>query len=170
VADIEIEAQAGEAGLVHEGAEIGGIAHFAGSVFDADSYAAVVGVENQMFEGTEGGVALSRVGAVARTAHVQNHAGIWQIFGDIDGAFQLVHGFDAAHTFHFADGERGATFARGALIAVGRSVKRYERELIGFERGGHGLDFSGRTVIEVAAGTEKLDPLEARSSDLAEQV
>jgi len=50
VADIEIEAQSGEARSFHKGREDSGIAHFAGGVFRADGGAACVR-EGGMFEG-----------------------------------------------------------------------------------------------------------------------
>src|SRR5713226_8429475 len=62
VADIEIETQAGETGLVGEGAEISGITHFAGGVFNADGDAGMARVQDQMLERAEGSVAFSRVG------------------------------------------------------------------------------------------------------------
>src|SRR5260370_42370768 len=58
VADIKIEAEAGETGFVDEGAEITGITHFAGGVFNADRDARMVRVQNQMLERTESRVTL----------------------------------------------------------------------------------------------------------------
>ena len=127
MAYIEIEAQAGEAGFVDEGAQVSGGAHFAGSIFDAQSYAAMMGVQNEMFEGAECGVALARVGLFARAAHVQDHSRVGQIFGDIDGALELVHGLDAAHAFDLADGKWERAFARGAEIAAVGGMERFER-------------------------------------------
>src|SRR6266851_9631355 len=105
VTNIEIEAQAGEAGFVVEGAEISGIAHLAGGVFDADGNADVLGMEDKMLERAERGVTLAGVVGLARAAHVKNHAGKRESLRDIDGALQLVHGLDAAHALDFADGK-----------------------------------------------------------------
>jgi len=75
VADIEIEAQGSEPSFVYKGAKIGGIAHFAGRVFNAEGDAGVVRVQGEMFEGAESGVAFARVGGFAGAAHVQDQAG-----------------------------------------------------------------------------------------------
>src|SRR5204862_8104774 len=50
VADIEIEAQAGEASFVDKIAEVAGIAHFAAGVLNADGDAHVVRVQDEMLE------------------------------------------------------------------------------------------------------------------------
>ena len=50
MADIEIEAQAGEASFVDEIAEVAGIAHFAAGVLNADGDAHVVRVQDEMLE------------------------------------------------------------------------------------------------------------------------
>src|ERR1700730_1019207 len=74
VADIEIEAQAGQARFVVKGAEIRRIAHLAGSVLDADVYTDMLGMQHQVLERTERGVALARVSGLAGAAHVKDHA------------------------------------------------------------------------------------------------
>ena len=62
VTDVKIETHAGEAGVVDEGAEISGIAHFAGGVFNAQRDAGMVGMQTEMLEGTESGIAFARIG------------------------------------------------------------------------------------------------------------
>src|SRR5580704_7366198 len=74
VANIEIEAQAVEAGLAEEGSQIRGSAHFTGGVLDTDSYADMVGVKSQVLQRTESRITFARVGGFPRSAHVQNHA------------------------------------------------------------------------------------------------
>jgi len=118
VADIEIEAQSGEARFFHKGAKIGGIAHFAGGVFEADGGAGVACVEGEMFEGAESGVAFARVGGFARAAHVQDHAGEGQIVGGVEDTLEFIHGFDAADAFDLADGEGRGAFAIEAEVAA----------------------------------------------------
>ena len=71
MADIEIEAEAGEARFVDESAEVGGIAHLAGGVLDGDGDTGVMGVQYEMLERAEGSIALARVGCFARTTHVE---------------------------------------------------------------------------------------------------
>ncbi len=105
VADVEIEAQATQPRFIVKGAQIGGIAHLAGGVFDADGHADMLGMEDEMLEGAERGVALAGVVGLARAAHVKNHSMEREILGDIDGALQFVHGLDAADALDFADGK-----------------------------------------------------------------
>ena len=169
MAHIEIETQAGEAGFVDEGAQVSGGAHFAGGIFDAQSYAAMMSVQDEMFESAEGGVALAGVGLFARAAHVQDHARVRQVFGDVDGALELVHGLDAAHALDFADGKRERAFAGGAEIAAVGGVEGFEREPMRVQGLGHGLDFGARGVIEMAAGTEEFQAFETGGGNLAEK-
>src|ERR1700693_6427817 len=61
VADVKIKAQAGQSRLVHKGAQVRWIAHFAGGIFDAQSDAAMVSVKTPMFKRAERGVAFTRV-------------------------------------------------------------------------------------------------------------
>ena len=65
VPDVKIKAQAGESRFVHKSAQVSRIAHFAGSIFDAQSDAAMVGVKNEMLKSTERGVAFAWVGGFA---------------------------------------------------------------------------------------------------------
>src|SRR6202030_873210 len=109
-ADVEVEAEASQARFVNECAEVGGIAHFAGGVLDGYGYADVARMKNQMLERTERCIALARIGRLPRSAHVENQPRKGQVFGDIDYALQLVHGLNAAHAFHFGDGEWRAAF------------------------------------------------------------
>src|SRR5882762_776788 len=62
VADIKIEAEAGETGFVDEGTEITGVAHLAGGVFNADRDARVVRMEDEVLQGAEGRVAFAWIG------------------------------------------------------------------------------------------------------------
>ena len=101
----------------------------------------MAGVQNEMLERAEGGIALARVGSFARAAHVQNQAGEGKIFGDIDDALQFVHGFDAAHAFDFADGEGAAAFAIDAEVAAGGRVEGSKLQVIIGEGLGDGLNF-----------------------------
>src|SRR5690242_9894982 len=84
MADIEVEAQTGKASLVIKGTQIGGITHFAGGVFDADGHANVAGVKNEVLERTEGGIALAQVRSLTRSAHMEDHTGKGQNFGDVN--------------------------------------------------------------------------------------
>ena len=102
----------------------------------------MMSVQDEMFEqSAEGGVALAGVGLFARAAHVQDHTRVRQVFGDVDGALELVHGLDAAHALHFADGKRERAFAGGAEIAAVGGMEGIEREPMRVQGLGHGLDF-----------------------------
>src|SRR3984893_604007 len=100
---------------------------------------------------------------------MQDHTRIGQIFSHIDGAFQLIHGFDAAHALHFADGQRRATFTRSTEIAAVRSVQRFEIKFVGVESFSHRLDLGVRGVIEMTARTKKLDAFKAGVGDLSQK-
>ena len=101
---------------------------------------------------------------------MQDHARIRQILRHIDGAFQLIHGFDAAYALHFADGERRATFTRSTEVAAIRGVQRFESKFLGVESFSHGLDLGARGVIEVAARTKKFHAFKAGVGDLSQEL
>src|SRR5260370_37617970 len=122
VADIKIEPESRKTGFVDEGAEIAGIAHFTGGVFDADSDARMMRVQNQMLQRAKGSVALSRIRRFAGAAHVQDEARIRQVVGDVDDALQFVHGFDAADAFDLANATRSPAFAHCAQVAACRAM------------------------------------------------
>src|ERR1700676_2606885 len=168
--DIEVEAQSGEARFVHKGAQIRGRAHLAGGVLDSVVYADVTRVQDQMLQGTKSRVALALIGGLARPAHVEDHSREWKFLGDVDGAFQIVHGLDAADALDFADGERLAAFAGGAEIAAGWRGQRRQRPLMVAQRHRHFPHFNLRGVVEVAARAENLDALKSRSGDLAQHI
>src|ERR1700676_3241011 len=165
VADIEIEAQAKEPGLVNERAQVSWLAHFAGGVFHADGNARVARVQDQVFEGAKSRVAFFRVGGLAGAAHVHDHALEGQVVGNVDGALEFVHGIDAADAFDFADGKRNAAFAGGAEIAAAGRVNREQLQAIGSESAGHGADFRLRSVVEVSAREEDFKRVEPGSGD-----
>src|ERR1700676_1464676 len=96
VADIKIEAQAGETRFAYERAEVVGSAHFAESILDAEGDTGVFGVKYQVFEGTERGVALARIFGFTRAAHVQDQPRKRKVLGNIENAGKLVHGFTPA--------------------------------------------------------------------------
>src|SRR5258708_25717358 len=121
--DIKIEAQSGEPGLLDKSTQIGRLAHLAGSVFHADGYADVFGMKHQVLQGTERGVSFARVGCVAVTAQVKNHPRERKVLCDIDGPFQLVHGFDAPDAFDFRDGKGSTAFTVGTKVTAGWSVQ-----------------------------------------------
>ena len=126
-------------------------------------------VQDEMLERTEGGVALARVGRFARAAHVQNHARIGQVFGDIDDALQLVHGLDAAHAFDFANGKReppSRVALRSRLLGAWSDSSA---ESVSVQGLGHGLNFGARGVIEMASGTENFQTLETCARNLAKK-
>src|SRR5258708_8132490 len=78
VADIKIETESRKTGFVDEGAEIAGIAHFTGGVFDADSDARMMRVQNQMLQRAKCSVALSPIPRFPAAAHMQHYAPIRQ--------------------------------------------------------------------------------------------
>jgi hypothetical protein len=84
----------------------------------------MLGVQDQMLQGAESGVALAHVRGLARPAHMKDHARKGQVVGHVERALQFVHGFDAPHTLHFTDRERLAALAGGAKVATGRRVER----------------------------------------------
>src|SRR5260370_39294088 len=86
VADIKIETESRKTGFVDEGAVIAGIAHFTGGVFDADSDARMMRVQNQMRQRAKCSVALSRIRRFALAAHVRVKTRIRQVVGDVDDA------------------------------------------------------------------------------------
>ncbi len=122
-----------------------------------------------MFEGAEGSVALAGVVGFARAAHVKNHSRKREILGDIDGALQFVHGFDAADALDFADGKGLAALAGGAEVAAGGGVDRGEGQAEIGQDHSHRLGFGFSGVIEMGAGAENFDAGKAGSGDLAEE-
>src|ERR1700676_2487564 len=126
VADIKIEAQAGETRFAYERAEVVGSAHFAESILDAEGDTGVFGVKYQVFEGTERGVALARIFGFTRAAHVQHQPRKRKVLGNIENAAKFVHGFNAARAVDFANGKRRTAFAIWAEVAIGRRVQRGE--------------------------------------------
>src|SRR5271154_2512044 len=169
VADIEIKAQPGKTRFVHERSQILWRAHLTGSVFDANRDTPMTRVQNQMLERAEGRVTLARVGGFTRAAHVKNHSRKRDLFRDIEGAFEFVHGLDAADAFDFADRKWLAALAGGAQVATGRRMKRGQREAIVSERSPHLLHLCLGAVVEVTARAENLQPGKAGIRNLSQQ-
>src|SRR5207302_2429599 len=122
VADVEVNAYATEPRAINESAKVVGTAHFAQSVFHAKGDAGVMRVQDQMLERTESRVALARIGAFTRAAHVQDEPRIGQIIRDVNHALQFIHGLDAPDALHFANGKRRTALAHGAQIPAGGCV------------------------------------------------
>lgn len=169
VANVKIEAQAGEAGFVDEGAQVGGLAHFAGGVFNANGYADMFGVKDEVLKGAESGVAFARVGGFAGAAHVEDQARERQVFSDVDDALEFVHGLDAADALDFGDGEGAAAFAIDVEVAAGGGVEGSELEVIVGQGLRYGAHFGFGGVVEMAAGGEDFDSLKAGAVELGEE-
>src|ERR1700686_4774945 len=101
---------------------------------------------------------------------MQKHARIRQIFGHIDGAFQFIHGFDAAHPLHFADGEWRATLARSTKVATIRCVQRFEGKFMSVESFTHGLDLGARSVIKMTSRAKKFHAFKSGVGDLSQKL
>src|SRR5580700_4254557 len=129
----------------------------------------MMSVQNKMFERAEGGVSLARVRRFARAPHVENQAGIGEVFGDVNHALQFVHGFDAADAFDFGDRERRAAFASRAEVAARGCMERSQRQTMLREGAGDGLDFLPGGVVEMAASGENFEGFETGFGNLAEK-
>src|SRR5438045_9229388 len=123
-----------------------------------------------MFERTEGRVTFAGVGGFAGAAHVKDHARKGQIFGDVDGAFQFIHSFDAAHALDFANGQGLAAFAGGAEVAAGGGVNGSERQTQIRE---HLTDLAGFLLgggVKVRARRRSVDSGKSGRGNLAEEL
>src|SRR6202021_2276830 len=96
-------------------------------------------------------------------SHVQNHPGKGKVFGDVNGALQLVHGFDAPHTFDLRDGERSAAFAIGAEVAACGRVEGSELQAIVGQNMRQAADVLRNGVIEMATARKEINSLETRA-------
>src|ERR1700741_59880 len=121
VANIKIDAQAGEAGLIDERGEVGWLDHFRVRVFDANGYARVASVQRQVLEGTEGRIALAWVSGLPRVSHMEKPTGKGRERGRANDTFQLIHGLDATYASHPGAGQGTAAFTLdGEIAASGR--------------------------------------------------
>jgi hypothetical protein len=166
----KFEAQPAEPSFVHKGPKVIGTPHFAQRVFNANRDPGVPRVQDQVLQRAERRIALARIGGFPRTTHVQDEPRVGQVIGDVDHTLQLVHGFDAAHSFDFADRKRRAALAHRADVPAGRRVERDQLQAVRFQRTGHRAHFLLHGVFEVAARAENLYALKSSLRDLPEQV
>jgi hypothetical protein len=128
----------------------------------------VVRVQRKVFEGTERGVAFTRIGGFSRTAHVQNHACERQVLCNIQNPLQLVHGFNAPDALHFGNRKRRASFPVDVQIAAGRRVQRKQLQPMVRQRHSHAANLRLRGVVEMTASGENFQTMKTSRCDLSQ--
>src|SRR5580698_3433665 len=69
---------------------------FVGNIFDEHSYSERLGEGAEVLDGSHGGFELFFVEGVVGIADVLHEKAKWNVLGDFEGAFDLVHGINAA--------------------------------------------------------------------------
>src|SRR5450432_2932187 len=123
-----------------------------------------------MLDGGHGGFEFVFVERFVAHADVLNQKAKWNVFGEFDGAFDFVHGFDAASAVDGRDVQRWSAGASPLVIGVERRVDRVERHAAGTEPIGdflHMLFAIG--VVKMLAGGENFDRLRAAAYQAVQQ-
>ena len=136
--------------------EMGGGGDLVGQVFEQESDAEGAGEGFQVLDGGEGVLdGVGRPGVVGE-AHVQGNGGEGDLLGGLEGAFDLVHGLNAAAFIVGDQVEGGGGVAGPAGVGVGGLVEGGS-DVVGAEPVGDLADDGAVGVVEVVAGGEDLD-------------
>src|SRR5579875_3040521 len=145
--------------------EVGGTRDLALEILDQDFDAEGIGEGAQMLEGGDGMLETALAPAIVALAEVEDEEAEGDLFGDFEGALDLVHGIDAPALFGMDDIDGGGAAAAHLLIGKHGAVHGEGVDRIGAEPFRQLADMGAAGVVEVLAGGEDLHALGAGASE-----